>query len=251
MEPPIFNLYTHLRSRLGPQGWWPVNRRADIPRRNDGVPLDGIARWEIMVGAVLTQNTAWRNVERALDNLRSLQSSGEGRIPGPDRFTALAGETLAERIYPAGYYNQKAKKLRILAEAVTTRDWQPWGARVPRRDEILSLWGIGDETADCMMVYAFGVPHMVVDQYKRRILARIAGNPGSGFPRLGGDFTASEQMPYAELAGMLEDQLPRDVRVYNEFHALLVRLGSLACGKRAVCASCPLGPSGSGMCRGV
>jgi endonuclease-3 related protein len=103
------------------------------------------------------------------------------------------------------------------------------------------------------MVYALGVPHFIVDQYKRRIFSRLSKHASDKLPDFPptAELHQAETLEYDELARVIEGLLPRDVTIYNDFHALLVRLGAVACGKRPVCPQCPIGPQGSGLCRGI
>lgn len=207
-RPTLRRLYTCLLSAYGPQGWWPLlNHDGSNPTKTGSIsgyhpndhsfPHDERERFEICIGAILTQNTAWTNVEKALRNLDAL------RAIDPVRLLALHPATLRKAIRPAGYYNQKAKKLRIFA--VFHSGLQ---GRTPTRDELLALWGIGPETADSILLYAYGVPTFVIDTYTRRILASL---------RL-----AKADADYDDLQSLFSRQLPDDSALYNEYHALLV-----------------------------
>lgn len=205
----IFNL---LFSHFGAQHWWP-----------------GESRWEIMVGAVLTQNTSWRNVERAIAQLKQAQ-----RLE-PARLRALRTTRLAQLIRSSGYYNGKAKKLKALVKFLydhydgdPARMVQPAAHTLEeQRAALLNVYGIGPETADCIMLYVAKQPIFVVDAYTRRIFARL------GFSAA----TAS----YDELQQLFMQHLLPDVALFNEYHALLVMLGKDICTKRAPrCHVCPL-----------
>jgi len=201
-------LFDRLHAHFGPRHWWP----ADTP-------------FEVIVGAILTQNTAWKNVEKALENLKALGSLT------PAFLRAMPETVLKEAIRPAGYYNQKAKKLlaflRFLYEehngdlshlfALDTDDL---------RAGLLSVSGIGPETADSIVLYAAERPVFVVDRYTVRILSRHAFLP--------------EETTYPEAQRFLMDRLPEDVPLYNEFHALFVALGNRFCRPRPLCDGCPL-----------
>jgi endonuclease-3 related protein len=160
-------------------------------------PRSDSQRFEICVGAVLTQNTAWPNVEKALLNLQRLEALA------PDRILALSDAVLEEAVRPSGYFRVKRRKLRELAAAHLR-----FAGRIPARDEWLAVWGIGPETADSIRLYAYGQVEMVVDAYTRRILAALGW--------------VSETAPYGEVKALCEHGLPREVAVYQEFHALLV-----------------------------
>lgn len=200
--------YGRLMERYGPQGWWPLleckgtnpTRTGTIQGYHPGdysYPRDERQRFEICVGAILTQNTAWPNVEKALRNLASRNALDAGRLLDMD-----AG-ALREAIRPSGYFNVKAEKLRGFA-----RFHQSLGGARPARDDLLSVWGVGQETADSILLYAYGELHLVVDAYTRRILGHLR--------------CVSAAAPYGTVKQYCEDRLPRDLRVYQEFHALLV-----------------------------
>jgi endonuclease III related protein len=202
-------IYARLFARFGPQHWWP-----------------GESPWEVMVGAILTQNTSWRNVEKALANLRRA-----GRLePAQMRRTRQA--TLARLIRPSGYFNLKARKLKALVEFLFERcGGDP--ARLVGSDiaagraELLKVYGIGPETADSILLYAADQPIFVIDAYTRRISARLG--------------LAREDASYDELQRLFMEHLPADARYFNEYHALLVMLGKTICTKRAPrCGQCPL-----------
>jgi endonuclease-3 related protein len=194
----LMRIYERLLETLGPRGWWPVSHGLEPPE------------WEIMAGAVLTQNTAWANVERAMENL--------ARAGVRDRKSLLGLEEseLARLIKPSGYYNQKAMKLRVLA-----------GFEGPyTREGLLSLWGIGPETADSILLYSRGRPYFVVDAYTRRI-----------FTRLG---LISPEWKYEKVRGFFESRLPRDPEIYKEYHALIVEMAKRFCRIKPVCQGCPM-----------
>jgi len=204
----IPRLYERLMAEYGPQGWWPLLGHAGTnPTKSGAVrgyhpgdysfPRTDDERFEICVGAVLTQNTAWPNVERALASLASLNALT------PDRMLDLDEGILRQAIRPSGYFNVKARKLRCLAEFCAGL-----GGRVPRRDELLAVWGIGPETADSILLYACKQPECVIDAYTRRVFAHLG--------------IADPAASYDDLKALCERQLPRDVPVYQEFHGLLV-----------------------------
>jgi endonuclease-3 related protein len=201
-------LYERLYARFGPQGWWP-----------------GEGCFEIIVGAILTQNTNWGNVEKAIRNLKAA-----GCLT-PESLNALDIERLAELIRPAGYFNVKAQRLRHFLEWLFARfdgDLDRAAALSAQglREELLAIKGIGPETADSIILYAFDKPVFVVDAYT----ARILGRHGMIWPEAG----------YEEIREFFEGGLERDVRLYNEYHALLVRLGKEHCKPKPLCGGCPL-----------
>jgi endonuclease-3 related protein len=194
----ILRIYERLLKSLGPQGWWPVSHGLEPPE------------WEIMAGAVLTQNAAWSNVERALDNL------ARAGVRDRESLLKLPGPRLAGLIRPSGYYNQKARKLKILA-----------GFEGPiTREGLLGLWGIGPETADSILLYALNRPFFVVDAYTRRV-----------FTRLG---LISPSWGYEEVRGFFESRLPRKPEIYKEYHALIVELAKRHCKPKPACQGCPM-----------
>lgn len=209
VEDKLQDVYSRLYARFGPQHWWP----GDTP-------------FEVIVGAILTQNTSWKNVEKAITNLKRAHLLNAAAL----RPVRLA--RLARLIRPSGYYNLKAKKLaafvRFLYEAHHGRlshlFAQETGAL---RVELLAVYGIGPETADSIILYAGNKPIFVVDAYTRRIMARLG--------------LSSEDASYDDLQRLFMDHLPRDTALYNEYHALLVALGKDVCRKRAPrCGICPL-----------
>ena len=210
-------IYARLYAYFGPQHWWP-----------------GESRWEVMVGAILTQNTSWRNVEQAMANLKRA-----GRLePAQMRRTRQA--TLARLIRPSGYFNLKARKLKALVEFLFVRyggkparlvgreiSAQRPPPRAAGRADLLDVYGIGPETADSILLYAADQPIFVIDAYTRRICARLG--------------LAREEASYDELQRLFMEHLPADAPYFNEYHALLVALGKSICTKRAPrCDQCPL-----------
>lgn len=195
-------------SAYGPQHWWP----AETPD-------------EVIVGAILTQNTAWRNVERAIDSLKSAGAL-DWRV-----LRDMPFEPLAELIRPAGTFNVKARRLKAFVDWFWARynaDMKAmFGNSVAAlREELLSIPGIGRETADAIILYAGGLPTFVVDAYTARIMFRH---------RL-----IDDSADYEEIKDLFESHLPADSALFNEYHALLVQVGKLHCKPRARCEGCPL-----------
>jgi endonuclease-3 related protein len=197
-----------LSEHYGPLGWWP-----------------GETPFEVMVGAVLTQNTAWTNVEQAISRLRDADALS---LPAID---AMRQARLARLIRPAGYFNVKARRLKNLVQAVQ-RDFGGDLGRMfdtptgPLRRWLLDVNGVGEETADSILCYAGGHAVLVVDTYTRRILSRHG--------------LVSEDIGYAELQAFCTRRLPRALSTYNEFHAQLVYLAKDHCRPRPRCEGCPL-----------
>ncbi len=207
----ILLIYKTLLDEYGPQGWWPVRR--------DAKSCVSAIRFEIAVGATLTQNTAWTNVEKAVDNLIILG------LMDPKIIMDIDQDDLAKAIRSSGYYNQKAKKLKILTRFLMEGNFFQSG-NIPARDDLLKLWGIGEETVDSILLYAYGVPVFVIDAYTRRIFERL------------GILNGGEQ--YKVIAGVITDSMEEDPDVYKEYHALVVRHGKEHCRKEPVCNSCVL-----------
>ncbi len=203
------SMYERLSAFFGPSNWWP-----------------GETPFEVMVGAILTQNTNWKNVERAIANLKK-----DGLLTLA-AMSALSCEQLAEYIRPAGYYNIKAERLQNFF-ALINEKWdgdldlflcQP---ATVLREELLSVKGIGPETADSMILYAAGKPVFVVDAYTHRILSRHE--------------IIDESYDYHMIQELFMDNLEEDSALFNEYHALIVRVGKEFCKKsRPVCEGCPL-----------
>jgi len=204
----IRTIYHVLLAAYGPQGWWPGNHP-----------------FETVVGAILTQNTAWRNVELALVGLRT-----RGALAGPESLGRLAPDELERLIRPAGFRRRKAGTLRALLSRVSR---EPGGlsgllsrGEADLRRALLEIRGIGPETADSILLYAAGRPLFVADAYARR----IAGRHG----------LADAGAPYGDVQRLFQSALPRSARVMNEYHALIVRLGKTRCRPTPACAGCPL-----------
>ena len=208
MTNTLLDIYRLLLDSHGPQHWWP-----------------GDSPFEVMVGAVLTQAAAWTNVEKAIANLK------DAGALSPNALRAMPVEELASLLYPVGYYNSKAKKLKALVEYFGDRyndDLDPM-ARVDvltLRTELLGVYGIGEETADDILVYAVGKPAFVIDAYTRRICVRLG--------------LSTERASYRELQNLFVDNLPPDVQLFNEYHALLDRHGKEVCKKEPLCRECVL-----------
>lgn len=222
-----YRIYSALISSLGPQGWWPVTPqgklRPEYKRRRFYLKTDR-ERFEVAAGAILTQNTAWKNVEKAILNLNIA-----GGVT-PEVILATSPERLRELIRPSGYFTQKEKKLRLFAEYVYKRHGGQLGKwlKGPLENvhaELLGLWGVGPETADSILLYAGERETFVVDAYTLRFASRMGWlkNP---------DYNAAKKF--------FETALPHDLEVYNEFHALIVALGKDFCKPKPNCADCPL-----------
>ncbi len=205
----VREIYSRLFETFGPQHWWP-----------------GKTPFEVLVGAVLVQNTNWQNVERAIANLR------EADLLEPHALGEVPPEELEELIRPAGYFRVKARRLRSLLEFLVERYdgslERMFGTELSAlREELLSVHGVGPETADSILLYAGELPVFVVDAYTHRIFAR------HGWISFEDDYHAIQEY--------FQSNLPDDVQLYNEYHALIVRLGKHFCRKsNPKCAKCPL-----------
>lgn len=199
-------LYDRLTRQYGDLQWWPA----------DGA-------FEVMVGAVLTQNTAWVNVERAMENLKC------AHMLDPERLARARPDRLAELLRPAGYYNVKTRRLQNFCRWYVGEGGMTRLQKRPTdqlRRQLLAIHGVGPETADDMLLYAFGRALFVVDAYTRRIFARLGWIAGDE--------------AYDELRGAVEHRLKGDAALYNQFHALLVMHGKDVCKSRPRCEQCSL-----------
>lgn len=189
--------------------WWPGNTRL-----------------EIIIGAILTQNTAWANVEKAIRNLK------KERVLNAKALSVIPEKTLAELIRPSGYYNIKAGRIKNFLKFLNTRYKGSLGAMFGTdlyrlREELLSVKGIGRETADSILLYAGNKPIFVIDAYTKRIFSR------HGF--------ISKNAEYEGIQSLFMNNLRQDVRLFNEFHALIVELGKSMCrSKKPLCSKCPI-----------
>jgi len=218
VAPTLQDIYRRLMAEYGPQHWWP----AETP-------------FEVMVGAILTQSAAWSNVEKAITNLKA------ARALSPQALRRLPLAELARLIRPSGYYNAKALKLKSLA------DWlgKHYGDDLDRlfaadaarlRQQLLTVHGIGPETADSIVLYAANKPVFVIDAYTRRIISRLGLAPPAG--------------SYAAYQALFMSHLPADAGLFNEYHALLVRLAKTACRQHPRCSRCCLNDLCPGICNG-
>lgn len=203
--------FRRMMRHYGPTGWWP----GDTP-------------FEIAVGAILTQNTAWRNVEQAIANLK------RANLLDPRAILACEPDVLEQALRPSGYFRVKAQRLRSFCRHLV----DAYGGSMERlarrpldelRTELLGIHGIGPETADDILLYACGHPVFVVDAYTRRIFARHGLVP--------------EKIGYEDLRAAFESRLPSDVPMFKEYHGLIVYVGKDFCRSKPNCAACPLGPT--------
>ncbi len=208
MRNRLISIYKTLYSHFGPQNWWP----GDTP-------------FEVCVGAILTQNTAWQNVEKAIANLK------KEKILNPHKINRLPAKRLAKLITPVGYFNIKAKRLKNFISFLCKRYDGKVGKMFSNssdhlRGHLLDVNGIGPETADSILLYAGNVPIFVVDAYTKRIFNRLNLTP--------------EDITYHEMQEIFMKNLPLDAVLFNEYHALIVMLGKNYCKKKPLCKECPI-----------
>lgn len=206
----FLKIYQALRAHYGPRHWWP----AETP-------------FEVIVGAVLTQNTAWRNVEKAIENLKHANQLSVPTLRG------IKEEELAGLIRPAGYFNIKARRLKNVIDFLSERYHGDLEAMFKEetnklRKKLLEVNGIGQETADSILLYAGNKPSFVVDAYTRRVFERHR------YLKTGEDYGMIQQI--------FMEFLPRSVPLYNDYHAQIVEVGKDFCRKTPLCSSCPLKP---------
>jgi len=212
-------VYAKLYETYGPQGWWPLLRmdrdglRCHYEPENSVRELNGRERFEICVGAILTQNTSWANAERALVSL------AQAGILEPDALADMDLDLIAGHIRSSGYYNQKAKKLKAFAQFYRSNP-------PPDRKLFLAQWGLGPETVDDMLLYAYNQPVFVIDIYTIRLFTRL------GLCEAG--------IAYHDLQRQIMIRLKPDILLYKEYHALIVRHAKEYCRKKPDCSGCPL-----------
>jgi endonuclease-3 related protein len=209
-QPPLDEYYNALFTHFGPQHWWPGN-----------------TPFEVIVGAILTQNTSWANVEKAISNLRA------AKLLSPSAIHKVQLRKLERLVRPSGYFRQKARKLKAFCEFLQL-EFRGSLKRmfatptIVLREKLLGVHGIGPETADSILLYAAAHPVFVVDAYTKRLLVRHGW--------------ADENTKYEDIRWTFERQFPGDTTRFNEFHALIVNAGKHFCRRReALCNLCPLG----------
>jgi len=206
----LLKIYNSLYNYFGPLNWWP-----------------GATPFEVMLGAILTQNTAWKNVEKAIENLK------KENLLEPLKLYNINQEELAQLIKPSGYFNIKAKRLKNFVtffveefDGSTKKMFSEVGKEL--RKKLLEINGIGSETADSILLYAGGKPFFVVDAYTRRIFSRHK--------------IIKKEDSYYQIQEYFEQNLPNNVKLFNEFHAQIVMLGKNICtSKNPDCVKCPIG----------
>jgi endonuclease III related protein len=208
MKNLLTKIYDTLLEAFGSRHWWP-----------------GETPFEVMVGAILTQNTSWRNVEKAIQQLK------ERQVLTPERIQRLSLSELAPLIRSSGYFRIKAERLKAFVNFLFEEyDGNLAGMRKDGlgdlRRKLLAITGIGPETCDSILLYGLEKPVFVVDAYTRRILSRHG--------------IISEEASYEEIQRLFTGHLPAEVELFNEYHALLVHLGKTTCFKKPKCDLCPI-----------
>ncbi len=198
-------IYEKLYSYYGPQNWWPIIQKN--PTKQQKIS-------EIIIGTILTQNTSWKNVEKALNNLNN------NHLLSLKNIKKTNTEKLASLIKSSGYYNQKAKILKRIAEFYSENNLN----KEELRNKLLNIKGIGNETADSILLYAFNIPIFVIDAYTKRIFSRM------GF--------CEKDISYNKLQELFMKNLEKDTILFKEYHALLVKLAKDFCNKKPLCKNC-------------
>ena len=204
----VLEIYRILLKEFKEQGWWPVNDKYHSGYLKPEIKKEVL---EICLGAILTQNTSWKNVEKALDELR------KNNLIDLSNLRKIDIKKLAEIIKISGYNNQKARKIKEFVKFLDSE-------KEITRENLLNIWGVGPETADSILLYAYKKPIFVIDAYTKRIFNRL------GF----------KEKSYYELQELFMKNLDKDFKIFNEYHALLVKLGKDYCKKKPLCQNCPL-----------
>ncbi|MBI2110404.1 endonuclease [Candidatus Woesearchaeota archaeon] len=215
----LFKIYDLLLKEFGYQGWWPLvslqhTKGFDAQGYHPGIydhQKTKQQRLEIIIGAILTQNTSWKNVETAIYRLYIK------KLFDKDNLKKISEEELASLIHSSGYFRQKAKKIKMVISFLDSR-------KEINRENLLQVWGIGKETADSILLYAYHQPYFVIDAYTKRI-----------FQRMGFKYES-----YESFQELFHQHLAKDARLYQEYHALIVRLAKISCRTKPLCKNCVL-----------
>jgi len=216
-------IYSVLYDSYGPQGWWPLTPAGETKtKHHSGKPKHELHRFEVIIGALLTQNTAWKNVEKALEELH------KKKLVSYDRILKTRHPKLALLIRSAGYYNQKAERLAIISEFVKQNRISELMKKdaASLRQLFLGVKGVGPETADSIVLYAFEKPSFVIDTYTKRIFSRVG--------------LCRKDVDYHTLQKLFVENIKKDVEIYQEYHALIVELAKQHCRTKPVCEGCPI-----------
>ncbi|MGC8929375.1 MAG: endonuclease III domain-containing protein [Candidatus Woesearchaeota archaeon] len=221
MKSKLMLVYKKLLNKYGEQGWWPILKQNSFEYRtffkHEKKSIN--QKFEICIGAILTQNTAWKNVEKAFVNL------SRANIFSPQKILSTPEKKLAELIRPAGYYNVKTRKLKEISRFFLEHK-DDFENESLSREELLRVWGVGKESADYIMLYALNKPFFVIDAYTIRIFSRL------GF--------FDEKSNYDFVQEFFQKNLAKDYKIYNEYHALIVEHAKNCCRKKPVCEDCVL-----------
>src|SRR3989338_3380678 len=220
----MFLIYGQLSTVYGQQGWWPVTPKGEITPKYGISEHNKLQRFEICIGAILTQNTAWTNAEKALVELN------KSKLLEPEKILNTPKDKLASLIKSAGYFNQKAERLHTMSKFFERIDLEKEELSV-LREKLLALNGVGPETADSILLYAAEQPVFVIDAYTKRMFSRV------GY--------LEESASYEEWQKLFHKELPRSTQLYNEYHALIVEHAKRNCMKKPVCNGCVL----DGVCK--
>ncbi len=210
----LINIYNALLEEYGSQLWWPTTSEGEIKPQYTGGPKSDKQRLEICIGAILTQNTSWKNVEKAIVNLN------KENLIDLEKLKKIEIKKMEELIRPSGFFKQKAERLKIFAEFLSNKKFFEL-----TREELLKVKGIGPETADSILLYACGKPEFVVDAYTKRIFGRVG---------------SIKTEKYDEIKNFFQSNLHQDPKLYQEFHALIVEHAKRFCKKEPECKLCPL-----------
>lgn len=202
----IHSVYQILLDNYGKQNWWPAE-----------------TKFEVVLGAILTQNTAWTNVERAIKKLK------ETALLDPEMLNKTKSEIIENLIKPSGFFRQKTKKIKNFLRFFINYDFsfEKLSKEKNLREKLLKINGIGPETADSILLYALELPYFVIDSYTKRLSFRLG-------------IINNNQIKYEDLQSIFESTLPKDVEIYKEYHALIVEHSKKHCKKTPVCLDCPI-----------
>ena len=222
MVNPTQRIYNILHEKYDSQKWWPTTLTGDLHPTYHGKKHNETQQFEIIVGTILTQNTSWKNVEKAIFNLNN------NKLLSIEKIKKTKQEKIAELIKPAGYFNQKSERLKILSEYLYKKTIKELFSQPINklREELLSIKGIGPETADSIILYSANKATFVIDTYTKRIFSRIG--------------LCKKEIKYEELQQQITTELPRTTKLFNEYHALLVELAKRHCKTKPECNECPL-----------
>ena len=218
----MMKIYSILLKSYKPQGWWPLSKGKIQTKHHNGPPKNDKDRFEIIVGAILTQNTSWKNVELAIENLN------RNNLLSIEKIRKIPVKKLARLIRSSGYHNQKADRLKIMANYLSKNQIKKLFKKPAQelRKELLSIKGIGPETADSIILYSAQKPVFVVDAYTKRIFSRIG--------------LINEKADYDEIQNFFMKKLENKTKIFKEYHALIVEHAKIHCKTKPLCGGCPI-----------